>query len=131
MNFFERLPGTIQMYLCRLAGGYLMLVLHGLYLPGAGPKDFVQGDPLTVKVQRLASVKTQLPYSYYSLPDCIQKKIVDNRVNLGEFLSSALIAISSYEFETGELQMCNVVCRTILNAKDAKELKERIDHNIG
>ncbi|KAL8521892.1 hypothetical protein ACS0TY_012155 [Phlomoides rotata] len=72
------------------------------------------GDLLKVKVNKLTSVKTQLSYSYYSLPYCKPEKIVDNAENLGEF-------------KMREPHMCNVVYRITLDAKEAKEFKENID----
>ncbi|KAJ8562182.1 hypothetical protein K7X08_011473 [Anisodus acutangulus] len=97
------------------------------YLPGVAPQDFLKGDPLMVKVNKLTSTKTQLPYSYYSLPYCTPKQIVDSAENLGEVLRGDRIENSPYEFHMREPQMCNVVCRTVLNAKTAKELKEKIE----
>lgn len=55
-----------------------------------------QGDPLRVKVNKLSSTKTQLPYSYYSLPYCRPKRIVDSAENLGEVLRGDRIENSPY-----------------------------------
>ncbi len=57
----------------------------------------MQGDTLKVKVNKLTSTKTQLPYSYYSLPYCKPKKIVDSAENLGEVLRGDRIENSPYE----------------------------------
>lgn len=134
-----------------------------------------QGDPLMVKVNKLTSTKTQLPYSYYSLPYCSPDKIVDSAENLGEVLrgdriENSLFEVSflylmffscfffvpaffgglcwvasmqlSYALNKGEFvltrqcvmqfhmrepQMCHVWCHIVLNAKTAKELKEKIE----
>lgn len=56
-----------------------------------------QGDLLNVKVNKLASTKTQLPYSYYTLPFCKPKTIVDSAENLGEVLRGDRIENSPYE----------------------------------
>lgn len=56
----------------------------------------MQGDPLQVKVNKLTSTKTQLPYSYYSLPYCRPGKIVDSAENLGEVLRGDRIENSLY-----------------------------------
>ncbi|KAG2241322.1 hypothetical protein Bca52824_096693 [Brassica carinata] len=37
--------------------------LLSFYLPGVAPQDFEKGDELKVKVNKLTSIKTQLPYS--------------------------------------------------------------------
>lgn len=56
----------------------------------------MQGDLLKVKVNKLTSTKTQLPYSYYSLPYCKPEKIVDSAENLGEVLRGDRIENSPY-----------------------------------
>lgn len=56
----------------------------------------MQGDLLKVKVNKLTSVKTQLPYSYYSLPYCKPEKIVDSAENLGEVLRGDRIENSPF-----------------------------------
>lgn len=114
--------------------GSLMIVVfifsvssHAFYLPGVAPQDFSMGDSLKVKVNKLSSTKTQLPYSYYSLPFCKPERIVDSAENLGEVLRGDRIENSPYEFKMREPQMCAVVCRLTLNAKTAKEFKEKIN----
>lgn len=61
-----------------------------------GP-SYVQGDPLNPKVNKVTSTKTQLPYSYYSLPYCRPEHIVDSAENLGEVLRGDRIENSPYE----------------------------------
>ncbi|KAL9270395.1 Transmembrane 9 superfamily member 8-like protein [Drosera capensis] len=87
----------------------------------------VQGDPLMVKVNKLTSIKTQLPYTYYSLPYCRPDSIVDSAENLGELLRGDRIENSPFVFKMHEPQMCNVVCRITLNGKTAKAFKEKIN----
>lgn len=100
---------------------------QAFYLPGVAPEDFDKGDPLYVKVNKLTSTKTQLPYSYYTLPFCRPKTIVDSAENLGEVLRGDRIENSPYQFKMREPQMCNVLCRITLNGKTARKLKEKID----
>lgn len=56
----------------------------------------MQGDDLKVKVNKLTSTKTQLPYSFYSLPFCRPEKILDSAENLGEVLRGDRIENSPY-----------------------------------
>lgn len=56
----------------------------------------MQGDDLKVKVNKLTSTKTQLPYSFYSLPYCRPDKILDSAENLGEVLRGDRIENSPY-----------------------------------
>ncbi|GKU87209.1 hypothetical protein SLEP1_g1651 [Rubroshorea leprosula] len=97
------------------------------YLPGVAPEDFQKGDQLLVKVNKLTSTKTQLPYSYYSLPYCHPERIVDSAENLGEVLRGDRIENSPYVFKMREPQMCNVVGRVVLDKKKAKAFKEKIE----
>lgn len=48
------------------------------------PPPRVQGDKVGIKVNKLSSTKTQLPYDYYSLPFCKPPTIVNSAENLGE-----------------------------------------------
>ncbi|CAI8605972.1 unnamed protein product [Vicia faba] len=108
----------------------LLLLINGsfcFYLPGVAPQDFQKGDALQVKVNKLSSTKTQLPYTYYSLPYCTPKKIVDSAENLGEVLRGDRIENSRYVFKMREPKMCNIVCKLVLDAKTAKAFKEKID----
>ena len=50
----------------------LLLALCGLvsafYLPGVSPRTFKKGERVKVKVNKLTSTMTMLPYDFYSLP---------------------------------------------------------------
>ncbi|KAH0861117.1 hypothetical protein HID58_089378 [Brassica napus] len=122
---------AMGMELKRSAIAFLLLLFvraaHSFYLPGVAPQDFEKGDELKVKVNKLTSIKTQLPYSYYSLPFCQPKKIVDSTENLGEVLRGDRIENAPYSFKMREAQMCNILCRVTLDAKTAKAFKEKID----
>ncbi|KAE8687482.1 Transmembrane 9 superfamily member 8 [Hibiscus syriacus] len=107
-----------------------LLLVHGtncFYLPGVAPEDFQKGDLLKLKVNKLTSIKTQLPYSYYSLPFCAPKKIVDSAENLGEVLRGDRIENSPYVFKMREPQMCTILCRITLDGRTAKQFKEKIN----
>ncbi|CAL5048978.1 unnamed protein product [Urochloa decumbens] len=100
---------------------------RGFYLPGVAPADYRKKDPLAVKVNQLSSIKTQLPYSYYSLPFCKPGTIVDSAENLGEVLRGDRIENSLYVFEMMEPKMCHIVCKIAPNQEEAQDLKEKID----
>ncbi|XP_050216701.1 transmembrane 9 superfamily member 8-like [Mercurialis annua] len=107
-----------------------LLLIHGassFYLPGVAPEDFVKGDELKVKVNKLTSIKTQLPYSFYSLPYCRPAKIVDSAENLGEVLRGDRIENSPYVFKMWEPETCKILCNVKFDAKTVKEFKEKID----
>ncbi|KAF5725878.1 transmembrane 9 superfamily member 8 [Tripterygium wilfordii] len=118
--------GSLAFHIWISVCALLLLRSHCFYLPGVAPEDFKKGDLLAVKVNKLASTKTQLPYSYYSLPYCRPQRIVDSAENLGEVLRGDRIENSPYVFKMREPEMCKIVCRLTLNAKSAKEFKEKI-----
>lgn len=49
-----------------------------------------------MKVNKLSSIKTQLPYDYYSLDYCTPPEIVNSAENLGEVLRGDRIENSPY-----------------------------------
>ncbi|KAJ7548113.1 hypothetical protein O6H91_08G118100 [Diphasiastrum complanatum] len=101
---------------------------EAFYLPGVAPQDFPQGAELQVKVNKLSSIRTQLPYEYYSLGLCKPKKVINSAENLGEVLRGDRIENSPYVLHMREDTFCNIVCRIDkLQAKAAKKLKKRIE----
>ena len=45
----------------------LLTTCRAFYLPGVAPRTFRYGDKVELKVNKLTSVHTQIPYDYYSL----------------------------------------------------------------
>ena len=84
---------------------------QAFYLPGVAPKEYQDGDRVDIRVHKLSSPKTHLPYDYYSLPFCepAEGKI---RVaeNLGEVLHGAVIQNSPYEILMGKSEF-KACCR--------------------
>jgi len=111
---------------------FLLLLLPScpvtaFYLPGVAPRDFAPGDQLLVKVNKITSIKTQLPYEYYSLEFCKPDTIINSAENLGEVLRGDRIENSVYMFKMKESKKCKVVCRIDkLSEKSAKVFKSRI-----
>ncbi|MFS7974458.1 putative nonaspanin (TM9SF) [Helianthus anomalus] len=100
---------------------------QSFYLPGVAPRDFQRGDALQVKVNKLSSTKTQLPYDYYYLNYCKPKHIQNSAENLGEVLRGDRIENSVYMFNMREELPCKVGCKVKLDAQSAKNFKEKID----
>lgn len=95
-----------------LLGALLLpLCCQAFYLPGVAPQDYAKGDSLFLKVNKLSSTKTQLPYEYYSIPYCRPEKIVSSAENLGEVLRGDRIENSPYEIEIRVDQQCKFLCR--------------------
>ncbi|OAE22979.1 hypothetical protein AXG93_2717s1090 [Marchantia polymorpha subsp. ruderalis] len=115
-------PGMATLRPLSMLGGALMLLLllcgetaTAFYLPGVAPHDFAEGADVLVKVNKITSIKTQLPYEYYSLDYC-KPDVIDNVAeNLGEF-------------KMKESQLCKFVChKKSVSEKAAKDFKEKID----
>ncbi|KAK3033186.1 hypothetical protein RJ639_036978 [Escallonia herrerae] len=102
---------------------------QGFYLPGSYPHKHVVGDALSVKVNSLTSIDTEIPFSYYSLPFCKpQEGVKDSAENLGELLMGDRIENSPYRFKmyTNETEI--YLCQTKpLSGDEFKLMKKRID----
>lgn len=85
----------------RLFEGLLALILAQgtlFHCEDVKASTFMQGQPISgLKVNKLSSSKTQLPYEYYSLPYCTPDKIISSAENLGEVLRGDRIVNSKYE----------------------------------
>jgi len=100
------------------------------YLPGVAPRDFEDGDIVELKVNKLTSIKTQLPYDYYSLDFCRPKggiKIASE--NLGEFLTGDRIENSPYQLYMREDMYCQILCAKKLDKKSVRQFADSIRKN--
>ncbi|TYG60175.1 hypothetical protein ES288_D07G047200v1 [Gossypium darwinii] len=102
---------------------------YGFYLPGSYPHKYVVGGPLSVKVNSLTSIDTEMPFSYYSLPFCKPKEgVKDSAENLGELLMGDRIENSPYKFKMYVNESEIFLCQSKkVSADDFKLLKKRID----
>lgn len=92
---------------------YLVLFFQfafSFYLPGVAPVEFEDEDPVELKVNKLDSVHTQLPYKYYSLPFCRPDVIIDKVENLGEILRGDRIENSLYNISAKRNEDCKILC---------------------
>eukprot|EP00667_Euglena_gracilis_P004133 EG_transcript_4153 len=123
---------------------FLIAFLHQLnafYLPGVAPREYFDGENVTVKVNSIKSTETAIPYDYYSImvcrPDASSKKIKAEAENLGEILWGDSIKASRYFMQMQKDLSCAKVCTTKPKAENVdkktktalglKRLKRRID----
>ena len=85
--------------------------ISAFYLPGVAPREYADGDKVEIKVHKLSSPKTHLPYDYYSLPFCKPEEISRQAENLGEVISGAIIQNSPYELYMGKSEF-KIACRS-------------------
>merc|ERR1719197_2463915 len=108
-------------------GAFALLVASatGFYLPGVAVREYSDGERVEIKVNKLSSTKTQLPYDYYSLPFCKPAEIVNKVENLGEVLHGSVIQNSAYDIYMGKSDF-KVLCRVELTKNSAALLAKRI-----
>ncbi|CAH9132612.1 unnamed protein product [Cuscuta epithymum] len=107
----------------------ILQCVDGFYLPGSFPHRYGMGDQLSVKVNSLTSIDTEIPYGYYTLPFCKPLEgVKDSAENLGELLMGDRIENSPYRFKMRTNASEIFLCKTsALSADKFKILKERID----
>merc|ERR1719188_2159162 len=97
----------------------LLLLLNeasSFYMPGVKPQTFYKNDEVTLKVNAMTSIHTQLPKDYYRLPFC---KPYDGpkmaSENLGEFLTGNKIQSSPYVLNMLLEKYCQILCQVTFN----------------
>ncbi|GFH09283.1 transmembrane 9 superfamily member, partial [Haematococcus lacustris] len=116
-----------EMLVALLAFG-LVFAADAFYLPGVAPQDFKRKDVMYLKVNKLSSIKNQLPYEYYSLPYCRPEKIVQSAENLGEVLRGDRIENSLYQIQMRVDEQCKFLCRIdSLSSAQAKAFRLKIE----
>jgi len=92
------------------------------------PEEYQEGFPVELKVNKLTSAKTQLPYKYYVLPYCEPKDgIKDAKENLGELMVGDMIENSAYEIEMLRTKECEVLCRNKLEPEHKEKFRSMIE----
>lgn len=104
----------------------LLGTTNAFYLPGVAPREYVAGEMIDIKVNKLDSVQTQLPYAYYSLPFCQPAVIEEAAENLGEVLSGDMIETSPYEVLMRFEEACKVLCMIDYTADELAQFEEKI-----
>jgi len=114
----------------RPSNGLLLLSLishvSAFYLPGVSPRNYIYGEDVTLKVNKLDSVRTQLPYEYYSLPFCSPDKINPSAENLGEILSGDKIENSLYKISMKLIESCKILCRKTYGKHELQQFEAKI-----
>lgn len=100
---------------------------NGWYLPGSAPKEYDPNAPVALKVDKLTSSKTQLPYSFYHLPYCQPDRIEDQAENLGEILAGDLIQNTNFDIKMLVEEKCKLLCYKELNEADIDKFINAVD----
>ena len=103
-------------------------VSDSFYLPGIKPHEYAFQETVKIKVNKLDSVLTQLPYDYYALPFCPPTDGVRRDAeNLGEILSGDTIENSPYVVEMMLPTECRALCKMTYSKKQLHDLATKID----
>lgn len=97
------------------------------YLPGVSPHSFAQYEQVKLFVSKLTSVRTQIPYDYYSLPYCKPSRKGLQSENIGEVISGDRIENSVYKLEMQVPKACEVACYAKLKRSDRDAFVRAID----
>jgi transmembrane 9 superfamily protein 2/4 len=83
---------------------------EAFYLPGVAPYEYKDSEKIDLKVNKLSSTKTSLPFEYYHLPFCEPDTVVNSNENLGEILRGDRIESSLYELSMKHDEYCKLLC---------------------
>lgn len=97
------------------------------YLPGIAPREFTDQAEVELKVTDLTSLKTHVPFTYYSLPFCQPAQIEYERQNLGEELTAGTIQNSPYKLKMKAQVDCQLTCAKTYSDADIQSFKDAID----
>jgi len=104
----------------------LVSMASGFYLPGVAPREFQVGEEVKIKVNKLDSTKTQIPFDYYDLPFCRPMEIKHDAENLGEVLMGERIENSAYEVQMRKDQICSALCKKVYSSREVRVWREKI-----
>ena len=109
-----------------------LLTVDSFYLPGVAPRDYLDGQSVELKVNKLDSVLTQLPYDFYSLPFCKPKAVVEAAENLGEILTGDMIENSPFELFMKRDETCKLLCKQTYTDEELEQFKTKVreEYNV-
>ena len=103
----------------------LLCAADAFYLPGVSPHEYMDGERVDVKVNKLSSATTQLPYDYYNLAFCQPRELKYSAENLGEVLHGSMIQNSPYELFARRSDF-RILCKMDLDRIQAANFARRI-----
>lgn len=98
-----------------MSGCVSLRLLH-VARPLAASLMHVGDAQVEMRVNKLWSTRTQLPFDYYALPFCKPDKVVMAGENLGEVLSGDRIGSSAYKVRHCTARCIGGVCLTMCAA---------------
>ena len=89
----------------------LSSVVPGFVWPGVAPREYRDGESVPMLANKLSSVRTQIPRSFYALPGCVPHQLTRAPESLGEVMNGNLVQNAPFELRFGlsrELVLCKV-----------------------
>jgi len=107
-------------------------IINAFYVPGVAPTDYEEGQSVDIKAVKMTSVRTQLPYEYYTLKLCAPEKIQYQSENLGEVLRGDRIVNTAYDVKMNEIVGCKKLCEESLNSRETERFYTMIknEYNV-
>ena len=117
-------PGSV----CLLAMfGCWQSVTAGLAWPGVAIREYKDGETVPMLANKLSSVRTQIPRSFYALPGCVPHQLTRAPESLGEVMNGNLVQNAPFELRFG-LSRTLVLCKVELDNRGrllwAKRVRE-------
>lgn len=104
----------------------LGVTARAFYLPGIAPREYEDGDAINLKVSKLSSTKTSLPYEFYHLPFCAPEEVEHYAENLGEILRGDRIESTLYSLSMKNDEYCKVLCEKKYTPEEIGQFAERV-----
>ena len=104
-----RMPPRLR----RAAWAVVLLAAGGadaFYIPGVHPQNFDVGEEVPLKVGRVISTLSSLPFEYYRMPMCRPDEITSSMANLGEVLTGDVLYSSPYTLRMQINDSCAELC---------------------
>lgn len=99
------------------------------YLPGVAPVQFEEGQKVDMFVNKMSSVKTQLPFDYYDLNFCKPETVEAKEENLGQVLAGERTETAGYQLAMKRNTFCNVLCTQKNSKQDIDKFNKLIEED--
>ena len=112
---------------CSIAAQPLSVRSVKVSLPGVAPHSFEKDEDVLLSVNKLTSIRTQMPFDYYSLPYCKPASVTQEGENVGEVLAGDRIENSVYQLAMKQEKACEVLCAVQLSKDQSIQFVRAID----
>jgi len=101
--------------------------LANVLFPGVSPEDYSPSESIYPITDFVHSKKTNIPFEFYDLPFCKQRKVVKIRKNLGTRLQGMSPKPAPYEMIIKQSHSCLPLCVVNVNGKKIRWLRRLVE----